>query len=366
MQSTTRGRRTLVLNAGSSSLKISLVDSDDTVLEQETIEDWDGDYAGLDLPDWDHDVVGHRIVHGGSLFPDPVWIDDTVRRRLDELTPLAPLHQPRSCAGIDAARCAYPDSPTFAAFDTSFHARMPAVSRTYAVPAEWPVRRYGAHGLSHAYAARRSARLLDRDPDELRVVTCHLGSGASLCAVDGGRSIDTTMGMTPLEGVIMSTRSGTVDPGMILWLQRHHGMDLAEVQEALEHRSGLLALAGSPDMEKVAACADGGDDRSAFALDVYVHRLVKEIAGMVAAMCGADALTFTGGIGEHSPLVRSRVTNGLAWLDISLDEARNGQCLGDAVLTGRETGIEVLVVSAHEDVEVARHGHLLEMRGRTR
>ncbi|WP_218002243.1 acetate/propionate family kinase [Janibacter corallicola] len=360
MRPTKGGRRTLVLNAGSSSLKVSLVDPDDTIVQAETIEDWDGDYAGLDLPDWDHDVIGHRVVHGGSRFTGPAWIDDRVRADLAELAPFAPLHQPRSCAGIDAAARAYPDSPAFAAFDTSFHAGLPAVSRIYAVPQEWPVRRYGAHGLSHAYTARRAAELLDRDPRGLRVVTCHLGSGASLCSVDGGRSIDTTMGLTPLEGLVMSSRSGTVDPGMILWLQRHHGMGAAEVQEALEQESGLLALAGTGDMETVVRAAEAADEQATFALDVYVHRLAKEAVGMMAATRGTDAIVFTGGVGEHSPLVRSRVARALSWVGVHIDEDRNDRCRGDGVLSAHPGDVGALVVSTHEDVEVARHGRALE------
>lgn len=280
-------------------------------------------------------------------------------RRSGPPTSLAPLHQPRSCAGIDAAASAFPDSPAFAAFDTSFHADLPPAARTYAVPRGWPVRRFGAHGLSHAYAARRAAELLEQDPRELRAVTCHLGSGASLCAVEGGRSVDTSMGMTPLEGLVMSTRSGTIDPGIVLWMQRHHGLTAEEVQRALEHESGLLALAGEQDMEVVTTRAEGGDDDAAFALDVYVHAVAKGIAAMTAALGGLDAIVFTGGVGQHSPLVRSRVAAALAWMDVRIDEDRNGQCLGDEVLTAHGCSLSCAVVTAHEDIEVARQGRTL-------
>ena len=214
------------------------------------------------------DAVGHRIVHGGTVFSGPVVLDGAIRRQLVELTDLAPLHQPKSLAALDAVSGVLPDVPAVACFDTAFHAGMPAAASTYAVPAQWRerygVRRFGFHGLSHAYATRRAAVLLGGLPR--RLVVCHLGAGASLCAVLDGRSVDTTMGFTPLEGLVMATRSGSVDPGLVLWMQQHVGLSAAEVNHALEHDSGVLALAGTADMAAVVAA-------DSVALEVYLHRL---------------------------------------------------------------------------------------------
>ncbi len=222
------------------------------------------------------DCAGHRIVHGGPSFTSAVVVDDRVRAELESLVDLAPLHLPASLAGLDAVRAALPSVPSVACFDTAFHATIPAEAATYALPAQWRdlgIRRYGFHGLSHAYAARRAAEILELPVDGLRLVSCHLGAGASLCAVHSGRSVDTTMGFTPLEGLVMATRSGSVDPGLVLWLQRQHGLSADEVFDGLESRSGLLGLAGTADMREVLARMDSGDEAARLAFDVYVYRI---------------------------------------------------------------------------------------------
>ncbi|MGA8113350.1 MAG: acetate kinase, partial [Actinocatenispora sp.] len=285
--------RVLVVNAGSSSVKLRMLGAGDEVLAGQDLTASAGEYSGHELrraldrlgrPD----AVGHRIVHGGREFRGPVRVDASVRRRLAELRDLAPLHQDAGLAGIRTVGDALPNVPAVACFDTAFHADLPAAAATYPVPAEWRdrygVRRYGFHGLSHAYAARRAARLAGLDPGTARVVTCHLGSGASLAAVRGGRSVDTTMGFTPLEGVTMATRSGTVDPGLVLWLQTSAGLTAEEVSDGLEHRSGLVGLAGTADMREVLARSDAGDEVAAAALAVYLHRLRGGIAAMAAAL----------------------------------------------------------------------------------
>ena len=214
------------------------------------------------------------------------------------------------------------DVPAVACFDTAFHATLPEAAHTYAIPLEWrtrwDVRRYGFHGLSHSYASRRAAELVDRPVRDLRTVVCHLGAGASLCAVAGGTSVDTTMGFTPLEGLVMATRSGSVDPGLVLWLQENAGLREHEIAETLEHRSGLLALGGSDDMRVLLARADGGDDRAALAVDVYVHRLVAGVAAMAASLGGLDVLAFTGGVGENAPAVRARAADRLGFLGVEV------------------------------------------------
>jgi acetate kinase len=261
-------------------------------------------------------------------------------------------------AGINAARRALPDTPQVACFDTAFHAGLPPAAARYALPDAWTrqfgLRRFGFHGLSHGYAARRAAELLGRDPAGLRIVTCHLGAGASLAAVQGGRSVDTTMGFTPLEGLVMATRSGSVDPGLILWLLQHGNLSTAEVDTGLETSAGLAGLSRLPsgDMREVLLAADAGDEPARLALDVYVHRLRREIAAMAAAMNGLDALVFTGGIGEHSPRVRAAAAAGLTFLGVSLDPAQDG-VNSDADISGSGP-VRVLVVTAREDVEIAR------------
>jgi acetate kinase len=347
--------RVLVVNAGSSSLKLRLLGPDDALLAEADI---DAPRAEVDedaLASWVAgagaiDAVGHRIVHGGERFRSATRIDADVVAALRELTDLAPLHQPKSLAALDAVTRALPDTPAVACFDTAFHATLPAAAATYAVPAawreRWGVRRYGFHGLSHAYAARRAGAA--------RVVTCHLGAGASLCAVRDGRSVDTTMGFTPLEGLVMATRSGSVDPGLLLWLLERESVSVREMAEALEHEAGLLALAGTADMREVVERAADGDDRARLALDVYVHRLRAGIAAMAAALGGLDALVFTGGVGERAAAVRAGAADGLAFLGVAIDPNANA-AVGDADTDVSAPGAaaRTLVVHAREDLEIA-------------
>jgi acetate kinase len=245
-----------------------------------------------------------------------------------------------------------------ACFDTAFHAHLPPAAATYALPAawreRWPIRRYGFHGLSHAWVARRAAELLERPSAGLRLVSCHLGAGASLCAIADGRSVDTTMGFTPLAGVVMATRSGDVDPGLLLWLIQHTGMAPDALAAALEHASGLQGLAGSDDMRVVLARADAGDPTSTLALAVWAHRLRGLIAAMAAAMDGLDALVFTGGIGEASAPARALAARGLGFLGVGLDAAGNQTACGDADITASGARTRTLVIEAREDLEIAR------------
>ncbi len=277
-----------------------------------------------------------------------------MRAGIEALTELAPLHQPRALAAIDAAFRDLPDLPAAACFDTAFHASLPPAAATYALPRPWRQRRFGFHGLSHAYAVRRAAELLGTDPGEVRIVSCHLGAGASLAAVDGGRSVDTTMGFTPLDGLVMATRSGSVDPGLLLWLIEHEGVTPAELADGLEHRSGLVALAGTADMREILARVAASDGEAHAALDVYVHRLRAGIAAMAAAMNGLDVLVFTGGVGEHAAPVRAAAADGLSFLGVALDERRNAQATADADIGRHGAPARTVVVSAREDLEMAR------------
>jgi len=355
--------RVLVVNAGSSSLKLSVLDGE-TVAEQATVERWDG--AGdLDpLREFlerasEPDAMGHRVVHGGPRHRASVRVDDGVIGYLDSIADLAPLHNPRAVAAIRALGQLLPQTPAVAAFDTSFHATIPDEAATYALPREWNhtygLRRYGFHGLSHAYAVRRGAEVVGRDLTELRVVSCHLGAGASLCAVREGRSVDTTMGFTPLAGLVMQTRVGSVDPGLLLWLLGHAHLDATTLGQVLEHQSGLKGLSGtSGDLRDVLAARETGDPDAALALDVYVHRLVREIGAMVVGAGGLDLLVFTGGMGERSPDLRAAAAARLEHLGVALDDRLEKGDSTDSDITASGAAVRTVVVTAREDLEVAR------------
>jgi acetate kinase len=369
--------RVLVVNAGSSSLKLRVLDGTDTVTgtadlpAPRGVADAEAMNATLTSLG-DVDAVGHRIVHGGTSFTAPVKIDDAVLARLRALTDLAPLHQPKSLAAVKAVQRALPGLVGVACFDTAFHATIPAAAATYALPREWrqrwALRRYGFHGLSHSYAARRAAELAD---GARRIVTCHLGAGASLAAVRDGVSVDTTMGFTPLEGLVMATRSGSVDPGLVLWLEEHAGTPPAELAATLEHRSGLLGLAGTADMREVVAGAAAGEPDARLALDVYTHRLRAGIAAMAAALGGLDVLAFTGGVGENSPAVRSEAAAGLGFLGVRLDAGRNATGVADGGPADREIGqagapVRSFVIAAREDIQIAAQVRAVLATGNTR
>ncbi len=359
--------RVLVVNAGSSSLKLSVIDGEHRVAAHELR----AERAQIDADEiatavarlGPVEAVGHRIVHGGARYRRAVRIDAEVVRTLSELSALAPLHQAKSLAALEAVGGVLGDVPAVACFDTAFHATLPAPAHTYALPPawreRWGLRRYGFHGLAHASAARRAGELLGRSLHGLRIVTCHLGSGASLAAVQDGRSVDTTMGFTPLDGLVMATRPGSVDPGLLLWLLEHTDLSAGEMARALEHDSGLLALAGDGDMRAVLRDDEQGDPRAILALAVYNHRLRAGIAAMAAAMGGLDALVFCGGVGEHAAEVRAGATDSLGFLGVGIEPRRNVDCDGDRDLTAPGARVRTLVVAAREDLEIARQVRLL-------
>lgn len=361
--------RILVVNSGSSSLKLRVLDEQDQlvgssdlpavamglehgpkVATADAVRQAIGSLGAVD-------AVGHRVVHGGVEFRAPIPVDDDVIARLEALSELAPLHQPRSIAALRVVRAILPDVPHVACFDTSFHSTLPAAAATYALPSawreRWPLRRYGFHGLSHAYIARRAAALLGQSSKGLRVVSCHLGAGASLAAILDGRSFDTTMGFTPLEGLVMATRSGDVDPGLVLWLQQHGGLGVEEIADGLEHDAGLKGLAGTDDMREVLAGVTSGDAAAQLACDVYVHRLRARIASMAAAIGGLDVLVFTAGVGENAAPIRARTIEGLGFLGLTLDPSRNEHGSGDREIGASTGAARVLVIVAREDLEMA-------------
>jgi acetate kinase len=376
----------LVVNSGSSSLKYQLLDDAEQVLASGLVERIGG--AGTirhrgpagevtveaDVPDHTAalalmmrtcaaagvelapDVVGHRLVHGGARFSAPVVVDDEVEAAVEELAALAPLHNPPGLLGVRAARQAFPGVPQVAVFDTAFHATIPAAASTYAIDAdlaaERGIRRYGFHGTSHEYVSAETARFLGR---EGRFVVLHLGNGASACAVADGRSIATSMGLTPLEGLVMGTRGGDIDPGAVLHLLRT-GLTVDEVDTLLNRRSGLAGLTGSGDLRDVLAAASSGDPRAELALDVYAHRIRGYVGAYLAHLGGLDALVFTAGVGENSPEVRARVVQGLGHLGLELDPARNESREREArAISPDGAAVPVLVVPTNEELQIARH-----------
>ncbi len=354
----------LVVNAGSQTVKLRVVGSSDEVVASTDLGPPDarladhlGDFLGR-LRD-PVDVSGHRVVHGGRYFTSATIIDADMRGRLDALNDLAPLHNPVALAAIDATRALLRDVPAVACFDTAFHSGLEPAAYTYAVPDEWStrwgLRRFGFHGLSCAWATRRAAELLGRPAAAGRLLVCHLGAGASVTAIDGARSTDTTMGFTPLEGLVMATRSGDLDPGALLWvLQR--GVSITAANDALERHSGLLGLSGgrSPDMRALLAARERQDESAQLAISVYLHRLVAKIAAMAAATRGTDALIFTGGVGENSAVIRSETAAALAWLGVAVDQQQNDAVtVEDSDITGPGATVSTLVIHAREDLEIA-------------
>ena len=349
--------KVLVVNVGSSSVKLRLLGEGPSALAAADLRDTSELVPAVDRIVREHglpDAVGHRIVHGGPNLKAPAVLDRAVLAELEALRELAPLHQSRCLEGVARVGELLPRVPAVGCFDTAFFSELSFAASTYPVPKEWRerfgIKRFGFHGLSHSYVARRVSEMSDGSVH--RIVSCHLGSGASLAAIHDGRAVDTTMGFTPLEGVVMATRSGTVDPGLILWLLTHGGLDASEVAEGLEARSGLVGLAGTGDMQQVLVAAAAGDERAGSALDVYVHRLRGAIGSMVASMDGIDALVFTGGIGEGAAEVREACCAGLTHLDVRIDPTANAAARPDSRLDGRGR-VAVFVIGSREDLEIS-------------
>ncbi len=315
--------------------------------------------SGPDLDAGGLAAVGHRIVHGGTRFTEPLRLDDGVLDEIRQLIPLAPLHNPAGLAGVEVARKALPGLPHVAVFDTAFHHTLPPAAYTYAVPQHWreqyAVRRYGFHGTSHQYVSRRAAALLGKPVEDTNVIVLHLGNGASACAVEGGVSVETSMGLTPLEGLVMGTRSGDIDPALPAYLHRAAGLDPQEIDRALNHDSGLLALTGGNDLRDIEQAAQDGDQRALSALEVYCHRIRKYVGAYYAVLGRVDAVVFTAGVGEHSTVIRARSLAGLERLGIAVEAKRN-EAAGDRERFVSPDGahVPVLVVPTDEEAEIAR------------
>jgi acetate kinase len=304
-------------------------------------------------------MVGHRIVHGGSKLTAPARVTAKVQREIENVSSIAPLHNKAGLQGIELIEQLIPGAPQIAVFDTGFHRTLPREAFIYPVPYDWyerdGIRRFGFHGINHEYCAHRAARLLERDVATLKIISCHLGNGCSLCAIDGGKSIDTTMGFTPLEGLMMGTRSGSVDPGILTHLLRTDDRKANELDDILNHQSGLLGISGiSSDMRDILDAIGKGNDRAKLAFDMFVHRLVCGIGAMAASLEGLDVLVFTAGIGEKSPEVRRATCDRLAFLGIALDEKKNSTAKPDADFSADSSNTRVLVIEAQEDWAIAR------------
>jgi len=364
------GPNVLVVNCGSSSLKFALIEPDSgDVIRRGLVERLSG--AGAHARALDQVLeklegqaiaaVGHRVVHGGEYFAESVLLDADAIAKIAACSELAPLHNPANLSGIEAARERFPDVPHVAVFDTAFHQSLPPKAFMYAIPHELyekhKVRRYGFHGSSHRYVATETARLLGKPLERLDLVTAHLGNGCSACAIHAGRSVDTTMGLTPLEGLVMGTRSGDVDPNLHDFLVEHAGLSLSEVTDLLNRKSGLLGLSGSSnDMRTLLKAREQGDERASLAIGVFTYRLAKAILGLAAALERVDALVFTGGIGEHAQAIRAETLDGLRVLGAVLDpalNATNGVSSGGRI-TGGESRLLALVVPTNEELVIAR------------
>jgi acetate kinase len=361
-----------VVNSGSSSIKYQLIDVETT----ESLLSGSVERIGEPGHPADHaevlrDVlaslgdktaiaaVGHRVVHGGSLFADATVITPVVEKAIDDLAALAPLHNPANLLGIRAARTALPDVPHVAVFDTAFHQTMPPEAYTYALPvdlaAEHGIRRYGFHGTSHKYVSERAAAFLDRPLDSLRTIVLHLGNGASITAIDGGRSIDTSMGLTPLQGLVMGTRSGDLDPAVLIHLHRVAGLDFDEIDTLLNRQSGLLGLTGTGDMRDVQQAAADGDEAALAALAVWRHRIRHYLGAYIAQLGGVDAVVFTAGVGENNALLRRRSLAGLEAFGIHIDDDRNElSSRAERRISPDGAAVEVLVIPTNEELEIAR------------
>lgn len=354
----------LVLNAGSSSLKISLFDPDQSSAAiWETHSDIDVDGLHLDAILDPHkekiDAVGHRIVHGGKVFRESTLLTPDVRKAIERLRELAPAHNEVELKAIETIdRIFGPAIPQVAVFDTAFHATLPPEAYVYPGPYEWldhDIRRYGFHGISHRYASRRAAEILDRDPKFLRLITCHLGNGCSLAAIRGGVALDTTMGFTPLEGLMMGSRSGSVDPGVLLYLLNHRGHDAARLGRVLNQESGLKGISGvSEDMREVLKAREAGNPRAHLAFRIYVHRVRSYIGAMLGSLGGLDALVFTAGVGENCAPLRAAVCEGLGYLNLRLDFEKNERSPPDTNVASPDSALPVLIVHARENWEIAQ------------
>ena len=342
-------------------------DSRPAVIEQMLKTIWTGETKVLNAPT-DIDIVGHRVVHGGPDYRESVFIDQKVKDDIQKYASFAPLHNPVNLEGIEAVEHVFGDRVRqVAAFDTAFHKTLPMQTVVYPGPYEWyeqGIRRYGFHGISHQYCTERIGQILQEDEAHLRIINCHLGNGCSLAAIQNGESFDTTMGFTPLEGVMMGSRSGTIDPGILIYLQREKGYTADQFDSLLNKESGLQGISGiSNDVRQIEKAIGEGNARAKLALDIYTYRLRYFIGAMIAVLGGVDVISFTGGVGEHADLIRAEVCKGFAFLNLTLDEEKNKQSPADSEISTDDSDVRVLVVHTEEDWEIAKECWKVAQKG---
>lgn len=318
---------------------------------------WSGETSVLQSPS-EVDIIGHRVVHGGAEYRQSTLINEQVKDAIAKLAIFAPVHNPANLEGINAAEKLFENIPQVAVFDTAFHAHLSPAAYTYAIPTKYTeqgIRRYGFHGISHQYCCDRAAKILDRKAEDLRLITCHLGNGCSLAAIRNGQSIDTTMGFTPLEGLVMGSRSGSIDAGILIHLLRQPDMNVEKLDRILNRESGLLGVSRiSADLRPVLKAIAEGDQQAQLAFDVYVHSLRSHIGAMLASLGGLDVLVFTAGVGENNPAVRSAACAGFEFLGLKLDLDKNNQRLLDVDIAASDSAVRVLVIHTQEDWQIAR------------
>lgn len=358
----------LIINAGSSSIKYSLYESASLrLIDHGLIEEIRDHHEGFEVMRTQllvHGIditqinaIGHRVVHGGERFHEPALVDEALLEEITALIPLAPLHNPANIEGIIAARAIAPNVPNFAIFDTAFHQSIPPYAYRYPLPTDWyqsyHVRRYGFHGTSHHYVALQASRLLQKPLDELNLITFHIGNGVSACAIERGKSIDTSMGMTPLEGLMMGTRCGSIDPSIIAYMVHQSALSVEAVDTVLNKQSGLFAIAGTNDLRSIIEAKDHGDKNAALAIEMFAYRLKKQLGEYMAVLRGVDGIVFTGGIGEHSPLIHEMVCEGLEHLGIVLDNVKNRA--NEMRIDDPSSKIALLVIATDEERQIATY-----------
>lgn len=333
------------------------IDSEDAAAGYLVKTLWEGPARVLNNPE-EVDIVGHRVVHGGEKYSEPTRVIAEVKKEIRRLSKFAPEHNAAEASGIETAEEIFKSRPQVAVFDTAFHQTLPQRAFVYPGPYAWyerGIRRYGFHGISHQYCAGRTARILDRELETLRIVTCHLGHGCSLAAVQNGRSVDTTMGFTPLEGLMMGSRSGTIDPGILIHLLREEKYSADRLEKILNRESGLLGVSGmSDDMRQILSAIEGGNKRARLAFDTFIHRMRQYIGAMIASLGGVDALAFTGGVGENSPEVRAAASSGFEFLGLTLDWQKNSESPVDCDIASPDSSVRAVVVAAREEWAIAQ------------
>lgn len=353
----------IVLNVGSSTFKCALFDGNFSVIWEKKASYSSHTFADElkkiceEIPKGEIFLAGHRVVHGGAKYRQPVYIDDQVKKDICGMASLAPLHNPANLAGIEALQSLFPAIPHYAVFDTAFHTTMPDYASTYAIPEEWRrggIQRYGFHGISHAFCSRQAAKLVGKPYESLKMITCHLGNGSSLAAIREGLCVDTSMGFTPMEGVVMGTRSGSIDPGILIYLLRNKAINTEELDHILNYESGLKGVSGHSDMKELLIECKQQSPNAILAYKMLVHSLSKHIGSMAAVLNGVDVVVFSGGIGENCPELRGDVCKQMSFMGMGLESVKNNQVKEDQIISTDESKLKIMVIHTKEELAIAQ------------